>query len=75
MGHCTLWLEGWWSNCCAAHDASYAEQVERLVADTDLFMCVAASAPTPVLAAVSAVIGGIMWLGVRVFGARFYRKA
>lgn len=75
MDHCSLWLEGWWAHCCALHDARYSEQVARSVADSDLFACVAASAPAPALAAVAVVIGAVMWAGVRVFGGRFYRKA
>ena len=33
MDYCTLWLEGWWSNCCAAHDADYAAQIGQALAD------------------------------------------
>lgn len=73
MDYCSLWFEGWWSECCVAHDAAYAAQVARDLADGELFRCVAASEPS--LAVASALVAGVMWIGVRVFGARFYRKA
>ena len=73
--YCTLWPEGWWAACCKAHDDDYMAQVGQAVADTDLLACVATSAPTPVLAAASAVVALVMYVGVRAFGARFYRKA
>ena len=73
--YCTFWLEGWWAQCCQAHDDAYLAQSGQALADSDLLACVAQSAPTPVLAAVSVVIAGLMYAGVRVFGARFYRKA
>lgn len=75
MDYCTLWFEGWWSHCCAAHDTGYTRQIGQAIADNELFQCVAMSAPTPVLAAASFVVAGTMWLGVRVFGKRFYKRA
>lgn len=75
MNHCTLWPDGWWSHCCAAHDADYAAQVVRALADERLLQCVAESAPSPWLAAAAAVVGGTMFVGVRLFGARFYRSS
>lgn len=44
-------------------------------ADKALLQCVADSAPYPILTAAAAGIGCVMYLGVRVFGRRFYRKA
>ena len=76
MNYCTLFPEGWWPHCCAAHDAAYAAQTARDVADMDLLRCVVASATSsPALAVVSAVIGVVMYIGVRVFGWFFYNKA
>lgn len=72
MDYCSLWFEGWWSACCMAHDAAYAAQVARDAADAELFRCVASSSPA--LAVASTVVAGVMWVGVRLFGARFYRK-
>lgn len=74
--YCTLWPEGWWSHCCAAHDADYLDQIGRALADERLLACVANSAPDdiPLLAAASAVVACVMWAGVRFFGARFYRR-
>ncbi|WID42127.1 membrane protein [Pseudomonas phage ZRG1] len=73
MDYCTGWFEGWWSDCCMAHDAAYAAQVARDVADDALFQCVAGSEPT--LAVASTLVAGLMWAAVRLFGRRFYRKA
>jgi hypothetical protein len=84
VDHCTAFIEGWWAACCASHDSSYAEQIGRLLADDRLWSCVTHSLPAvavdnPVIAAacagVTAVIGGVMWLGVRVFGGRFYDRS
>ena len=61
MDYCTLFPDGWWAHCCAAHDAAYAAQAARSVADMDLLRCVAASATSsPALAVVSAVVGVAM---------------
>lgn len=84
MDYCTGWFEGWWSHCCAAHDADYAAQVGQALADGGLALCVASSLPqlaadNPLLAGAAALlsagIGGIMWVGVRLFGRRYYRRA
>lgn len=75
MDYCTWFPEGWWATCCAAHDLAYASQVGQSVADSALLACVAASGNGPATAAVSVAIGGAMWLGVRLFGRRFYKKA
>lgn len=76
MDYCTLWPEGWWAHCCAAHDAAYAAQVARDVADKALLQCVVASATSsPALAVVSAVVGTVMYVGVRLAGRFFYNKA
>ncbi len=75
MDYCTFWPEGWWAYCCKAHDEDYVAQVGQALADGSLFQCVASSAPTPALAVIASLVGGVMWVGVRVFGSRFYRKA
>lgn len=75
MDYCTLFPEGWWAHCCAAHDDAYAAQIGQAIADNELFHCVAMSAPTPVLAAASFAVAGTMWFGVRLFGRRYYRRA
>lgn len=75
MDYCTAWFEGWWSDCCRIHDLAYTGAVERLQADNDLALCVATSwEGSLLLGGVSAVIGGVMWLGVRTFGWKFYKK-
>lgn len=73
--YCTFWFEGWWAHCCKAHDDAYLAQAGKALADSDLLLCVAQSAPAPILAGVSAVIAGAMYAAVRVFGQRFYNKA
>lgn len=75
MDYCTGWFEGWWADCCKAHDMDYLNQVVRSVADADLASCVALSAGTPSAGIAGAVVAGIMFIGVKVFGKRFYRKA
>lgn len=76
MDYCTLFPEGWWAHCCAAHDAAYAAQAARSVADKALLQCVAASATSsPALAVVSAAVGVVMYVGVRLAGRFFYDKA
>lgn len=75
MDYCTLFPEGWWSHCCAAHDADYAAQIGQAAADAALLQCVATSADGGLIGIASAVIGGVMFLGVRLFGRRYYRKA
>jgi hypothetical protein len=72
MDYCTLWFEGWWSHCCAAHDLAYDTEVVRAVADADLASCVINASSNPVLAVVGLGVGGLMFLGVRLFGWRFY---
>lgn len=74
MDYCTMFPEGWWAHCCEAHDLAYSAQVDRLAADLDLFQCLAATGDAWMYAA-SVAIGGLMFLGVRVFGGRFYRRA
>lgn len=75
MDYCTLFPEGWWSHCCAAHDAAYDLQLSRLIADTDLLQCVVGSAGSTTLAGISGLVGGIMYLGVRIFGNYFYKRS
>ena len=84
MDYCTLFPEGWWAHCCAAHDNAYAAQVGQSLADGQLLYCVAQSLPAtvidnPLLAGAASVasvaVGGIMWFGVRLFGRRYYRRA
>lgn len=75
MDWCTWWPEGWWAHCCQAHDAGYAAQIGQALADERLLQCVAESAPEPWLAGASLVVGGLMFLGVRMFGRRYYGKS
>lgn len=73
--YCTMFLEGWWSHCCQAHDADYAAQIGKVLADERLWQCVAASADGGLIGIASAGVAVVMWIGVRMFGRRFYRRA
>lgn len=75
MDYCTLWFEGFWSDCCKAHDLAYDMQIPRTIADADLASCVALAASSPGAAWVGAITAGVMFVGVRVFGWKFYKKA
>jgi hypothetical protein len=73
MDYCTWFPEGWWGYCCEAHDAAYAAQIGKEIADSALLQCVASSNPS--LAAASLVIASMMYAGVRIFGTRYYNNA
>lgn len=73
MDHCTLWLEGWWAQCCKAHDAGYTGLVDRSIADWELLLCVATSGPWWAFPA-SVLVAVCMFLAVRAFGWYFYSK-
>lgn len=75
MDYCTWFPEGWWQHCCQVHDAAYAAGLPKPGADLDLLLCVAQSAPEPWLMVASVAVGGLMFLGVTLFGAPYYRKA
>lgn len=75
MDYCTMFLEGWWSTCCKAHDEAYTAQIGKAVADSQLFSCVAHSDPTLIGGVVSVAVAGAVWAGVKLFGKRFYKAA
>lgn len=75
MDYCTFFPEGWWSHCCEAHDDDYLAQIGQAVADTALLQCVAGSGDGVLLTSASAVVGAVMYIGVRTFGRRWYRRA
>ena len=67
---CTLWLNRWgkrdWSHCCEQHDSGYGgfelaydRAAYRLMCDQELRDCVDQVMPG---------MGGVMFLGVRLFG-------
>jgi hypothetical protein len=75
QNNCTLFPEGWWSHCCAAHDLNYGGLVPRIVADETLMQCVVNSSPhAGWLTLFSVFIGTTMYIGVRLFGASHYVK-
>lgn len=72
MDYCTSFPEGWWAHCCQAHDLAYTGQVSRTLADQQLWGCVSSSGHG--LGLLSFAIGTVMFVGVRAFGAYYYRK-
>lgn len=76
--YCTSWLDrilSWdWSDCCRMHDEAYAAGVDRLLADHALAKCVQLSMGNPEYL-IPAAMGLVMWIGVRLFGGKYYRKA
>lgn len=65
-GYCTLWWDGAWADCCAAHDAAYAMGLDKFQADLDLGFCVAQTGNT--------WMGILMFIGVATLGIFFYPK-
>ena len=73
---CTGFFDGWWAQCCAAHDEDYTAQIGKLLADERLWECVTwAAGDNPLLVTVSGLVASVMFAGVGLFGRRFYRKA
>lgn len=70
-----MWFEGWWGDCCKVHDLAYDMGLDRAVADADLWSCVVQASTSPVGGLVGLGVGSLMYVGVRVFGGRFYKKA
>lgn len=64
-----------WKHCCKAHDEAYELQVDRGDADKELFKCVYDSTDNALLVVPALLVASVMYLGVRAFGRRFYRKA
>jgi len=59
---CTLWPNGDWASCCAAHDATYwcgGSAEDRAGADTTFKNCVNKKNP---------LLGSVMYYGVRIGG-------
>lgn len=75
MDYCTWFPEGWWATCCAVHDLAYVSQVGKGLADSALLSCVAGSGTGPIVAAASFTVGAFMWVGVRLFGRKYYNAA
>ena len=75
MDYCTAFFEGWWSHCCQAHDSDYLARIGKALADERLLQCVASAGDGGLIGVVSVGVAGVMWLGVRIFGRRWYRKA
>lgn len=73
MDYCTLFPEGWWATCCEIHDSEYAMQIGKELADNNLFHCVVNSGTDPLTIVLSVVVATVMWVGVRMFGNRFYK--
>lgn len=73
--YCTFFPEGLskdvsWSHCCQAHDRAYEMQVDKGQADRDLYSCVKDSSNTFGIG----LIAVLVFMGVVVFGRKFYKK-
>ena len=68
--NCTFFLEGWWGDCCKAHDIAYETQVDKSTADKELFNCIKDSG----YAFPSLLIAACVFAAVSVFGKRWYSK-
>ena len=68
MDYCSYWFEGWWAHCCQIHDLAYdLQEIAPSVADWELMQCVTGvGAP---------FIGGIMLIGLGLFGRKAWRRA
>lgn len=75
MDFCTWFPEGWWSTCCEMHDKAYADHIGQLIADKALFLCVATSGSNTFEIVASCVVATVMFIGVRMFGKRYYNKS
>lgn len=71
---CTGWLDGWWRHCCAAHDQQYLDRADKIIADIDLFTCVATSGTVWWQHLLSGAIAVTMFAGVSIFGWLFYKS-
>jgi len=63
---CSLWPNGNWVACCAAHDATYwcgGSLEDRFNADTILKTCVNSKTP---------LVGSLMYYGVRIAGTPWF---
>ena len=68
--YCTFFFEGTWTECCRIHDIAYETQVDKKQADIDLYNCVREADPE----ALTWIVAALMFAGVSLFGARFYKK-
>lgn len=67
-GNCTCFFEGNWTKCCEKHDKRYmSTRLTKWQADKLLYRCVKKQG--------HAVVAGIMFAGVAVFGHWNYYKA
>ena len=71
---CTCWFDGWWGDCCLAHDSAYADGKPKFKADIELFRCVANSGYNTRTNIASVLIAILMLAGVSIFGWLFYKK-
>lgn len=69
--YCTFFPEGSWQHCCKAHDKAYEMQVDKSVADTNLYNCVKESSDVYGIG----LVATLMFIGISIFGRRFYKKA
>lgn len=77
--YCTLWPDKTFTldyqHCCQAHDKAYELQVDRKEADKELFKCIYESTDNALLIIPALIMASVMYMGVRVFGKRFFNNA
>lgn len=66
---CTLAPEGWWHECCVAHDFSYSQggtSEDRAAADGRLYECLKAKG--------APIAAWVYWAAVRLAGHHFWPR-
>lgn len=73
VDYCTLSPDGWWTDCCQAHDAAYTVQIDKNEADAELMKCIYESSDG-ILAVPSLIVAFIFFGAVSFWGSKFYNK-
>lgn len=72
---CSGWFDGFWVNCCYAHDEDYYKggtKEERKLSDQRLRFCVYKIVSSRYGKPVGYVWSSLMYYGVRIFGAPWW---
>lgn len=72
---CTNALNEKFKHCCVEHDSYYEDgSISRLKADNKLFNCILNKGKrNPISFTYYFTIASFYWLGVRLFGSRYYK--
>lgn len=73
---CSNSPNGDFNHCCQEHDAYYEDgSLSRLDADNRLFVCIITERERSFInQAWHVVVASVYWVGVRLFGKRYYKK-